>query len=92
MLVRGVYYESWRPSRNPTGERSVDEFLQHVFLQHVAREPQDMRPVDVQDASRCVFRLLDRHVAAGEIEDVKPMLPEHIRRLWPQEPPPRATA
>jgi uncharacterized protein (DUF2267 family) len=29
-----------------------------------------------------VFRVLDRHVAAGEVEQVKAMLPEAVRKLW----------
>jgi uncharacterized protein (DUF2267 family) len=30
-----------------------------------------------------VFRVMARHVTAGEIEDVKHLLPDDVRTLWP---------
>lgn len=33
--------------------------------------------------TQAVFRLLDRRVSDGEIEDVKSLLPKAVRELWP---------
>src|SRR5690606_20300263 len=30
MLIRGLYYEGWNPSKTPTKERRKEEFLHHV--------------------------------------------------------------
>jgi uncharacterized protein (DUF2267 family) len=43
----------------------------------------DIGPIDPEDATRAVFAVLKRHIAPGEIEDVKAMLPTHLRDLWP---------
>lgn len=78
-LVRGFYYESWRPATNPARERSAE-----AFLGRVAAGLQNIRPIDPEDATRAVFKVLTRHVAPGEIEDVKQMLPQELRRFWPE--------
>jgi uncharacterized protein (DUF2267 family) len=38
---------------------------------------------DPECAARAVFAVLARRIADGEIEDVKHVLPEDIRELWP---------
>jgi uncharacterized protein (DUF2267 family) len=79
MLMRGIYYEGWKPSAVPTRERSKDEFFQTI-----SNELQDVRPINAQTAAEAVFRTLSRHVTEGEIEDVKAVLPADIRKVWPQ--------
>jgi uncharacterized protein (DUF2267 family) len=79
MLLRGIYYEGWKPSAVPTGERS-----KHEFFKKISDELQDSRPINVQTATEAVFRTLSKHVTQGEIDDVKGMLPEDIREVWPQ--------
>jgi uncharacterized protein (DUF2267 family) len=77
MLVRGFYYEGWHPANKPLKERTRDEFLVHVteaFLFDVG--------ADSEKIARAVFRIIARHVSAGEIEDIKQTLPEEIRQLW----------
>lgn len=76
-LVRGIYYEQWRPSRDPERVRSKAEFL--------ARVDDDFRndplPNTVQ-AVMAVFELLSKKVTPGEIEQVRRALPEDLRTLW----------
>lgn len=79
LLVRGIYYHEWRPAEQPKRVRHLDEFLAQV-----AKELGEIRPIDPEDASRAVFKVLDRHVARGEIEQVKQSLPAEIRGLWPR--------
>jgi uncharacterized protein (DUF2267 family) len=43
----------------------------------------DIDAIDPEDATRAVFAVLERHISPGEIEDVKAMLPTHLRELWP---------
>jgi uncharacterized protein (DUF2267 family) len=81
MLVRGFYYDGWKPSGTPLKERHLGEFLEHVC------EPFPRDPViDSERVVRAVFAVLARRVTEGEIEDVKGMLPEEVRVLWPEGP------
>ncbi len=79
LLVRGIYYDQWRPAGQPRRVRHRDEFLALV-----AKEIGEIRPIDPEDAARAVFKVLDRHIARGEIEQVKHSLPAEIRSLWPE--------
>lgn len=83
-LVRGYYYEGWRPSEVPLRIRSLDAFLDKVRenLHDIVNDPQT--PADVEQATRAVFQVLSRHVSRGEVEDVRNMLPSDIRELWPE--------
>jgi uncharacterized protein (DUF2267 family) len=85
MLVRGFYYEGWNPTGKPEKERSEEEFLAHI-----ARHFQNDEAVDPEQVARAVFALIGKHVSAGEVEDVRQVLPKTLRPLWPQPAPPPA--
>lgn len=78
MLVRGVYYEGWRPAGKPEKVRSYEDFLFRVAA-HLTNTP-----IEPQSAVRVVFEVLESHVSRGEIEDILRQLPHDIRALWPQ--------
>lgn len=78
MLVRGSYYEGWDPTAKPLKIRHKDEFLARV-----AQEIQGDDVVDVELLVRAVFAVLAARVTEGEIEDVRHVLPEEVRHLWP---------
>jgi uncharacterized protein (DUF2267 family) len=78
MLVRGFYYEGWRPADTPTRERKRGEFL--ALVQEILRPD----PTHPEEATRAVFKLLAHRISEGELEDVRYMLPEQIRDLMPE--------
>lgn len=78
MLIRGIYYEAWRPAGKPEKIRSREEFLTWVDT----RLPYTAL-INREDAVRVVFQTLENHVSAGEIGDVVQSLPKEIRALWP---------
>ncbi len=78
LLVRGLYYEGWRPADKLFKERKKDQFLDRV-KKAFCEEP-DVRP---EETVRAVFQLLARHVSAGEIEKIKHTWPQDLRELWP---------
>jgi uncharacterized protein (DUF2267 family) len=78
MLVRGIYYESWRPAATPRKVRSREEFLEQL-----ASHLPGPQPLDPETTALAVFQVLNRHVTPGEIEDVVSELPKEIRTLWP---------
>lgn len=78
LIVRGIYYEGWRPSRAPekvrTKRRFLDELTMKLLPHQIAPEP----------ATRDVFGLLAHHCDPGEIADVIAQLPADIKELWPE--------
>lgn len=78
LLVRGIYYENWRPHVNPTPIRRQDEFLQCI-----EEGLERSRPADPKDVARAVFKVVEHHVDPGEVEKVKHLLPSELRTLWP---------
>ena len=77
VIVRGVYYEGWRPSGKPLKERHIEQFLAHV-----ASEIPQIGVADVQAVTQAVFRVLQDHVSGGELADVRNTLPQEVRNLW----------
>jgi uncharacterized protein (DUF2267 family) len=77
MLVRGMYYDQWRPSEQPHKERSREEFLGEV-----EGNLGPMKPVNVEAATRAVFAALARHVTEGQVTKVRDAMPAEVRALW----------
>jgi uncharacterized protein (DUF2267 family) len=78
LLVRGAYYDQWRPSEQPQKWRSLDEFFSII-----SAELSNVRPVNVRDAARSVFQVLNHYVDPNQVAKVREALPEDVRRLWP---------
>jgi uncharacterized protein (DUF2267 family) len=78
LLVRGAYYDRWRPEEQPRKWRSLEEFV--VII---AAELHDVKPVIPTDAVRAVFQVLNHYVDPGQVDNVRNSLPEDVRRLWP---------
>lgn len=76
LLIRGVFYDQFTPARQPT-DYNLDQFIEEV-----AKWLRDARPTDPREAIRAVFRVLSRHVARGEIEEVQHLLPQDLRAFW----------
>jgi uncharacterized protein (DUF2267 family) len=79
MLVRGFYFEGWRPGREARPDRSAESFLAAID-EAFAGDP----GAYADSIAAAVFGLLERRVSAGEVKDVRDSLPEGVRRLWPQ--------
>ena len=75
ILVRGIYYEAWDPSRNPQkfdATDYVERFVQGAQLDS------GLEPIPTL---RTAMNVLRRHVTSGEMDDVLSSLPADIRRL-----------
>ena len=78
MIVRGLYYEGWKPAARSPKDRKKEQFLAHI----AAAFP-DSPQVFPEGVAWAVFKLLESHVSAGEIGDVLHVLPTELRGLWP---------
>jgi len=81
LLIRGAFYEQYRPAVQPNSMRSRAEF--------VARVADGLegggRPINPERAIKAVFSTVQRHVAEAETAKVRHALPEDIRMLWPTD-------
>lgn len=76
-LLMGLYYTGWTPAGKPEKIRSLGEFLDKVAEQL----PQGQDPLRV---TRGVMTVIERHVSAGEMDDVRRSFPEKLQELWAQ--------
>lgn len=79
ILVRGVYFEGWRPTGAQAAERSKADFILRIDAAF-----SDDPIYDSEAAIAAVFRLLDRHVSSGEIDQVRASMRKSLRKLWPE--------
>lgn len=77
LLLRGVFFEGWRPAHVPVKTHDIDAFLAGVWSAF-----SDDPGFDAEVAFREVVQVMKRHVSGGELEDVRRCLPEHLRGLW----------
>ncbi len=75
-LIRGIYYEDWKPSRTPLAIHDVD-----AFLDHVAKEGHMAGETEASLAVEAVCQVLRQHISAGEIDEVLAILPQDLRVL-----------
>ena len=76
-IVRGIYYEGWRPARAPQKVRTKRKFLDQVTLKLLPH------PIPPEPAVRNVFALITHHCDPGEIGDVVSQMPSELQDLWP---------
>lgn len=77
VLIRGIYYEGWDPSKSRLAVRDRDTFI--AMVQEGFRDdPMD----DAEDAIAAMIDVLDAHVSEGEMEDVKGTFTKAIRALF----------
>lgn len=79
LVLRGLFYEGWRPSTTPRKERHAADFISQVEAE-LRNDGEYRGPADIEE----VFRLLNSRVTPGEVRDVRSALPKELRRLWPE--------
>ena len=78
-LVRGLYYEGWKPAATPERDRD-----RAAFLTRVAERMGGRPDIDFENACRVVFALLETELDSGEVDQVARAMPAEIRDLWPE--------
>lgn len=76
-LIRGIYYEQWKPG----GARHLAHDV-HAFLDHVADEGQMAGETEASNAVAAISRVLHRRISEGELDDVLAILPAKLRPLF----------
>ncbi|MDF2550459.1 MAG: hypothetical protein K0S07_1526 [Chlamydiales bacterium] len=84
MLIRGIYYEGWKPSITPVKIQDSDEFLD--FTAAHLNNPyfiENNTLADTENLVRQVFAVIAQHISDGEVAHIKNVLPKKIAALWP---------
>ena len=78
LLIRGIFYEGWRPSDTPLTKQHKESFVARIDAKLVGY-PEYRGEEDI----RTVFKLLNARISEGEVDDIRSTLPSPIRDVWP---------
>ncbi len=81
MMVRGLYYEGWRPAMAPEDLETPEDFYRHVAS--CLAPPATPGGAPLPEATKAVFQLLADRVDPGQLRHVVAQLPEGIASLVP---------
>lgn len=79
MLVRGIYYENWKPAATQAKIRTCQEFYDVVKEQFKA--DQNINPMRLTTA---VMVVLAANISPGELTKLREIMPPHLREILPE--------
>lgn len=79
MIVRGFYFEGWRPALAPNDFSTEEEFLGHV---RSCLGPGNAMDIRLREATLTALRFLGDHVDSGEMRHVVAQMPGEIAALF----------
>jgi uncharacterized protein (DUF2267 family) len=77
MLVRGIYYAGWDPSKVPM-KLNREEFLRRIRDEF----PYEIEG-DIEQLERTVLQALRRYITDGEWNDIKAVMPKELATVLP---------
>lgn len=77
-LLRGDYYDGWRPTGRAFRLRTRAAFLERI-TEGTHHDP----AIDPERVARGLLALLAEHLPPAELEDARAVTPEPLRGLWP---------
>ncbi|HZX45093.1 MAG TPA: DUF2267 domain-containing protein [Candidatus Nanoarchaeia archaeon] len=75
MLMKGVYYEGYKPSRKPKRIKKAEDFYAEV-------QKRTTQPIQPEDATKAVLTVIESKISRGEIEDVLSNIPTKLRQIF----------
>jgi uncharacterized protein (DUF2267 family) len=75
LIVRGIFFENWQPSKQRIKERHLKDFLNTIY----GNLPETYQDLDIKSAVEAVFVVLKSKLGAGEVEKISNNLPHGIR-------------
>ncbi len=86
LVLRGVFYEGYRPATMPEKIRHRDEFLeaarQRIDGGQMTNNYQRLAG-RMEDVLAAVYSVFGSHLDAGAVRKIQEALPEELRNLWP---------
>jgi uncharacterized protein (DUF2267 family)/CBS domain-containing protein len=78
MLVRGFYYDCWKPAGTPVKIKTTQEFYDLVRENFAAD-----RNVNSMRLTEAVMTVLSSNISASEGQKLRGIFPPHLREIWP---------
>ncbi len=78
MLVRGFYYDCWKPAGTPVKIKTTQEFYDVVRENFTA--DRNVNPMRLTEA---VMTVLSTNISPSEVEKLRGIFPPHLREIWP---------
>jgi uncharacterized protein (DUF2267 family) len=78
MLVRGFYYDCWRPAATPLKIKTVQQFYDAVRENFTADH--NVNPMRLTET---VMTVLAANISGSEVEKLRRIFPPHLREIWP---------
>lgn len=75
LIIRGLYFEGWRPAETPHKWRDREEYLQALGDRLDTGEP--------EETFKAIVRVVEKHVDSNELKQVKEMHPKEVWDLFP---------
>ena len=76
ILIRGIFYEGWRPSDTP------DLMDYGLFLKKIADKIVTPRSIDPEAITKHVFAVMQTFLARGELDKIQRVLPREFQELF----------
>jgi uncharacterized protein (DUF2267 family) len=80
MLVRGFYYDCWKPAHTPVKLKTTQDFYDAVRENFTV--DRNVNPMRLTEA---VMTVLCANISASEIEKLRGIFPPHLREIWPAD-------
>lgn len=77
MLIRGFYYEDWKPASVPMKIKTAQEFYDAVKKNFAADQN-----INSKRLTQAVLQMLARNLSPGELEKLRCIFPPHLREIW----------
>lgn len=75
VLIRGMYYEDWKPARTP---KRMD---QAQFLEAIRMKFPFSIKYDIESVAEVVLTALRKHISRGEAQDIVATLPKDVAQI-----------
>ncbi len=76
MLVRGIFFEGWKPSKTPRRMSRGELFVE------VRKKFMNESDQSTENLVQGVLLALGRHISKGELEDIKSIIPKKLLAIF----------
>ena len=76
-IIRGVFYEGWRPNDIPKKIKNPENFFYSVYV-----EASNLIAIEeAEEMTYTTLYILDEHISEGQIRKLKSILPKHLKTM-----------